>query len=283
MVRDVMCSWVKWFGLYFVPASLFVLTACQAPTTARPMVSQQELWQEQAAQEAMANEVRAQGGQPKRWQNLKGARKRFEEAAARIEKSGAEMCRTLGVEQKTGCYFFFEFDSRDETINAYADGKKIVVAGGMMRFIASDEELAMVMAHEMSHNLLSHPAANQTNALAGGFVGLLVDALASSQGMNTQGGFTKMGAQAGVLSYSSDFESEADYVGMYILANAGYDIRNVANLWRRMSVQDSKGIYTGQTHPTSPERFIALNKTVTEIEYKRQHRIPLVPEFKPQT
>ncbi len=264
-------------------ASLFLLAACKAPTTARPMVSQEELWQEQAAQEAMSNQVKAQGGQPQHWQNLKGSRKRFETAAARIEKSGAQMCRILGVEQKSGCYFFFDLDSRDESINAHADGKKIVVANGMMRFIASDEELAMVMAHEMSHNLLSHPEANQTNALAGGFVGLLADALVSSQGVNTQGEFTKMGAQAGVLSYSRDFESEADYVGMYILANAGYNIRNVANLWRRMSVQDSKGIYTGQTHPTNPERFIALNKTVTEIEYKRKHRMPLVPEFKPQT
>jgi len=265
----------------FVFSSLLMLSACQSPTTMRPEVTQAELMQEQAAQDAMVRQMQAQGGKPKSWKAMKGAQKRFEQVAERVEKSGADMCRKLGLQQH-GCYFSFKMATRDDKINAYADGEQIIVSQGMMRFIESDEELALVLSHEMAHNLLRHPASTKNNALAGGVVGLLADVLAASQGVNTRSAFTKMGAQAGVLTYSRGFESEADYVGMYIMAGAGYEIDDVANLWRRFSLQDPEGIYAGKTHPTNPERFVALNKTVTEIDYKRQHRMPLVPEFKPQ-
>jgi Zn-dependent protease with chaperone function len=265
----------------FAVIALLALSACVQPTAVTPHVTQAELAQEESAQAAMAEQVRMQGGNPQNWQRMRGAAAQFERVGKRVEEAAAQMCRTLGIAQQRPCYYYLEMESRDKSINAHADGEKVVVAGGMMRFVESDEELAMVMAHELAHNLLGHPQSTQQNAMIGGLVGTLADALASSQGINTQGGFGNLGANVAVLRYSPAFEHEADYVGMYIMANAGYDIRNAPDFWRRMSLQDPDGIYIRTSHPTNPERFIALNKTVTEINYKRKHRQALVPEFKP--
>ncbi len=268
-------------GLWPTVALLLVLSACQAPTTMAPGVTPQELARERAEQEAMVAKIKAQGGAPKPWKESPQMKKQLTRVAERVEKAGAEMCRALGIHLQRECYFYFSY-KRGKEINAYADGENIVVSTGMMAFIESDDELALVLSHEMAHNLLGHPDAATSNAMAGGVVGLLADALAASQGVDTRGQFSQLGAEAGVLRYSRGFEAEADYVGLYIMAAAGYDISNTPYFWRRFSVQDPDGIYGGRTHPSNPERFIALNKTVTEINYKRHHRLPLIPEFQPQ-
>ncbi|NBO18897.1 MAG: peptidase M48 Ste24p, partial [Proteobacteria bacterium] len=109
-------------------------------------------------------------------------------------------------------------------------------------------------------------------------LGVAVDALAGSQGYGTNGEFTKMGASAGVLRYSAPFELEADYVGMYIMARAGFDITQAPGLWRRMSLENPQGIYNSTTHPTHAERFVALNKTINEITSKKKIGMELLPE-----
>lgn len=262
---------------------LFALTACQQPRTVAPNITQEELAAEQQEQQRMTDEIKRQGGLPKNWKTPAGARKQFNAVAERIETAGAVVCRHIGFDPEQGCYFDFEMKTSDDKVNAYADGKKIVIAGGMMRFVESDDELAMVMAHEMAHNLLGHVNSNTQNAMGGWLIGLALDVAAASQGINTQGGFGQIGSNAGLLSYSSAFEAEADYVGMYIMANAGYDIRDVAHLWRRMSIANQDAIYVSTTHPSNASRFVMLNKTVTEIEYKKKHNLPLLPDFKPQT
>ncbi len=272
---------MKRLAVLIIP--LLLLAACSQPRTMTPNITQDELSAEQNEQQRMTDEIKRQGGLPKNWKTLHGTKKQFEAVGERIESAGAVVCRHIGFDPERGCYFAFEMDTRDESVNAHADGKKIVVAGGMMRFVKSDNELAMVMAHEMAHNLLGHVESNRRNSMGGMLFGLVLDVAAATQGVNTQGGFGELGGNVGLLSYSSAFESEADYVGMYIMANAGYDIHNVAHMWRRMSIANSDAIYVSTTHPSNSERFVMLNKTVTEIEYKQKHHFPLLPDFKPQT
>lgn len=269
---------IKFFKniIFFMLCSCLV--ACQAPTSYAPELSPEEIKAEQVSQQLMVDEINARGGQPKAWKNRKNMRKQFETVGERIEKAGAEICVGLHL-QKNGCRYYFQL-TPDWEINARADGKNIIVNTGMMRFVESDDELAAVMAHEFAHNLMGHMEAQKKNATFGKILGLAVDAIADSQGLNTGGEMTKAGTEIGVLTYSVDFEKEADYVGLYVLARAGYDVKSAPNLWRRMSIEDPEGIYGSETHPSNPERFVALQKAIHEIDYKRKHRLSLLPDFK---
>ena len=159
-----------------------------------------------------------------------------------------------------------------EVVNAFADGKRIMVAAGMMRFATSDDELAVVVGHEIAHNLMAHLDKQRGNAA----IGFVFDLLFAGLGVNTQGAFSNMAAAA----YSSEFEAEADYVGLYLTARAGFPIAEAPDFWRRMGVAHPGSIKSSHmaSHPATPERFLALDLTVKEINEKRAAGTPLIPE-----
>lgn len=257
---------------------LIFFTACQAPTSYSPELTKQEVDKEALYEQSVVDAVKARGGNPKSWRNHKNMRGQFEEVGERIEKAGAELCVQAHL-QKNGCYYYFKL-SRDEDINSKSDGKNIIIFTGMMRFVENDDELAVVMAHEFAHNLMGHVKMQSQNAAYGKILGMALDALAGSEGLSTDGEISKTGEEMGTATYGIDFEKEADYVGMYVVARAGYDMSKAGNLWRRLSIEEPEGIYNSVTHPSNPERFVALQKTIYEINYKRQHHLPLLPDFK---
>lgn len=157
-------------------------------------------------------------------------------------------------------------------VNAYADGKKIFITKGMMRFASEDRELAMVIGHELGHNTMGHLDKKKTNVL----LGALVDGLAAAYRINTQSAFSKAGASA----YSQDFEAEADYVGLYYLARAGYETAGAANFWRRMAAENPGSIKNthSASHPATTERFLALELVSSEVKGKQAAGASLVPD-----
>ena len=168
----------------------------------------------------------------------------------------------------------------DDVKNAYADGKNIVVYKGMMDFFKSDEEIALVVSHELAHNAMKHIDAKQKNATIGGIFGLLLDVAAAAGGINTNGDFTRLGSGLAGNAFSVEFEQEADYVGLYFMKKAGYDIDNAAGFWRRMAINNSQAITMKSSHPTTPERFVAIESTVKEIKSKQEKGESLTPELK---
>ncbi len=164
-------------------------------------------------------------------------------------------------------------------INAYADGEKIVITRGMTRFANNDTEIALVVSHELAHNTMNHIGKLKQNAMAGSLGGLVIDSLLGAAGVNTGNQFSQLGAQAGQQRYSVSFEQEADYVGMYYLARAGFLTSGVADFWRRMATEGQASIDVRTSHPTSAERFIAIERTHAEIEQKKRSNAPLVPNF----
>jgi predicted Zn-dependent protease len=80
--------------------------------------------------------------------------------------------------------------------------------------------------------------------------------------------------------YSKEFEAEADYVGLYLMARAGFAIEDTPNFWRRMAIAHPGSVKRGlaASHPPTPERFLALEKTVEEIDAKRARSEALLPE-----
>ncbi|HYE52305.1 MAG TPA: M48 family metallopeptidase [Azospirillaceae bacterium] len=169
-----------------------------------------------------------------------------------------------------------------QELNAYADGENIFITRGMMRFLPEDKELALVVAHELAHNSEGHIDAKRTNAMAGAAGGLLLDVLAAAAGVNTQGAFSDAGARAASQAYGVEFEQEADYVGMYFLSRSGYPMDGVEDVWRKMAAEHPESIYSRNSHPTAPERFLAIGSARSEISTKRTGGAALMPNRKPQ-
>ena len=182
--------------------------------------------------------------------------------------------QSLLVTPDKSCAYPVVLGDGDE-VNAYADGKQVVIQRGMMRFATSDTELALVISHEIAHNSMSHVRSKMTNYALGTVVDLAAQILL---GIPTQGLFGKLAGNA----YSQDFESEADYVGLYIMAQSGGDIDNAPQFWRRMATLSPNAIKSSHlaSHPATPERFVALEETVKEIKAKKAAGKPLVPNLK---
>lgn len=255
-----------------------LLTACATPITQRPQFSPAELAQEQAIQ----HEAAIENPFPPIIEPVhpnKSMRNRLQAVAERISPQATKLCYEMqGTNVK--CNFNIELKGT-KGVNAYADGETVVFSGPMMEFARDDTHLAFVMAHELAHNMMRHIDSQKGNVVVGSILGALVDTAAATQGMNTQGGFSQIGANHAALRYSPEFEQEADYVGLYILARAGYDIDKAPYFWRAFSQYDPQGVYARSTHPSNPERFVAMNKTIAEIRAKERQKQPLTPNVMP--
>ena len=156
-------------------------------------------------------------------------------------------------------------------INAFCmPGGKIAFYTGILdRLQLSDDEVAMVMGHEIAHALREHArermgksavtngAARIGGALAAGIFGIdprLTDGLARG------------GANLLTLEFSREDESEADLVGMELAARAGFDPRAGVTLWQKMSAA-SKGAPPQwlSTHPSGKTRIAEIEKNLPKV------------------
>jgi hypothetical protein len=186
---------------------------------------------------------------------------------------------TLSVTPRTTCaYQFYVVDAAD--INAAADGRTIIVNRGLLRFVRSDEELALILGHELAHNAMRHIESMQTNAMMGTIGGAVLDVLAAAGGVNTGGAFADAGGDLGRMMFSQQFESEADYVGLYFTARAGFDISSAEQFWRRMAAENPRSIRFAYTHPNTAERYLGLAATRDEIALKLSSGAPLQPNIR---
>jgi|TARA_Y100000031_G_C8196871_1_gene374132 hypothetical protein len=169
----------------------------------------------------------------------------------------------------------------DQIINAFADGKRTIITQGIAEYTKDDNELALVIGHELAHNNRDHIDKKKVNTLLAGLVGFALD-MASASGGGYYGGptytekFMKLGAQV----FSVQFEQEADYAGLYYAARAGFDVTNANEFWTRMGAKNPSAIAHNSTHPATAKRFVALRAALKEIENKRKSNLPIMPNEK---
>jgi len=195
-----------------------------------------------------------------------------------IKRDGEKITKT--VEKEDICEYPIILDYESNDINAYTDGQKIVFSKGIMNFAKNDTEIALVASHELAHITMGHMDKKLQNAWIGGIGGFILDVAAVSAGVSSGGDITRLGASIGASTFSVEFEQEADYVGMYYLARAGYSTANVGDFWRRMSIDSPSNMTLRTTHPTSPERFLAIKRTHEEIQKKIANKQKLIPNMK---
>ena len=171
----------------------------------------------------------------------------------------------------------------DKTANAFAlPGGKMAVYTGIFPVAKTEAGLAAVMGHEVVHALARHGAERMsqgqlTNA-ALGVAGAVIGAGSDNSllGQTTMAALG-VGAQVGVLlPFSRKHESEADYVGILMAADAGYDPRESIGLWERMAQLSGGG---GQaeflsTHPSHGTRIDQLKAWMSEAMAIYQMRTP---------
>lgn len=131
--------------------------------------------------------------------------------------------------------------SGQRTLSAKANRQRIRVNRGLIEFFGSDDELAFVLAHEMSHLILAH-----------------ADRLDEKD--------------------RRDLELEADYLGLYILARAGFDTSQAIGGVHRLYGTFSSALKNHPHYPPEAVRFAALRASKQEIDDKQARGETLLPE-----
>jgi predicted Zn-dependent protease len=154
----------------------------------------------------------------------------------------------------------------DKQVNAFCmPGGKIVFYYGILQQLQLDDnEVAMVMGHEIAHALREHARERmgKTMATRGG-----IEILSALFGLGNAGRMAAdMGGQLLTLKFGREDESEADLVGMELAARAGYDPRAGISLWNKMGAA-SKGAPPQflSTHPSGPTRISDMQANLPKV------------------
>jgi Zn-dependent protease with chaperone function len=155
-----------------------------------------------------------------------------------------------------------------DQVNAFCmPGGKIAVFSGLIRRLqTSDDELAMVLGHEMAHALREH--ARERIAKSEG-TGALLSLGAQLFGLGQLGNYAaNIGTQLLTLKFSRDEEIEADLVGLEMGARTGFDPHAAVSLWEKMARVAGSGGGTAflSDHPSGPDRLRRLQENIPRVE-----------------
>jgi predicted Zn-dependent protease len=187
-----------------------------------------------------------------------------------VERIGARLVAAVPARfrQPAFRYSFDVVNARE--INAFAlPGGPMFLNRGMLQAARTDDEVAGVMAHELSHVILRHGTLQaakaqkfQLGAIAGQVLGSIVG--------GRKGQVIAQGSQIGLgtyfLKYGREYEREADLLGAQIMARAGYDPRQMANMFRTIQQQGGgQGPEWLSDHPDPGNRYAAINREAATL------------------
>jgi len=190
----------------------------------------------------------------------------------RIAKAAETFLAETGQRDKIKNYKWeFNLIQDDKSVNAWVmPGGKAAVYSGILPYTQDETGLAVVLGHEVGHALADHGNERMSDALLAQMGGIALSVALSSQTQQTKELFmTVYGAGATVgflLPYSRLHESEADRIGLTLMARAGYDPRQAIPFWERMSKQEGKASPPQflSTHPAPETRIADIKKYLSE-------------------
>jgi len=168
--------------------------------------------------------------------------------------------------------FKWEFNLVDNKAkNAFClPGGKVVVYTGILDVAKNDDQLATVMAHEVAHALARHGAERMSSAMVQQGIQVLGNVVLQSTAPQYTNVFNQaygIGSQVGVmLPYGRLQENEADEIGIYLMAKAGYNIDEALNFWQNMSAGKKETNEFFSTHPSSSTRIKNINRVINDIK-----------------
>ncbi len=154
-----------------------------------------------------------------------------------------------------GCAFAVSIDP-SHALDAYADGKAVGLSQALVAFTRDDDELALVIGHELAHNILKHKA--------------LLDAAHVKRGL-----LASFGKNADAIRKT---EQEADVMALYLMARSGYETTKAPTFWARFGAKTGAGIFSDGTHLRTRARVTLAETVIAEIGAKRARGAPLTPD-----
>jgi Peptidase family M48 len=156
-------------------------------------------------------------------------------------------------------YYFKVVNARD--INAFAlPGGPMYVNRGMIEAARTEGEMAGVMAHEISHAALRHGTAQATKGQKYGLLAGIAGIAGTIFGGPGVGQLAQAPFAVYLLKFSREYETEADVLGAQIMARAGYDPRDLANMFRTIEQRGGGGGGFLSDHPSPSDRFARINR-----------------------
>ena len=186
-----------------------------------------------------------------------------------LARCGNAIKNVAGVDE-----FEWEFTVLDsDTKNAFClPGGKVAVYSGIMDDMNNEAELAFVVAHEIGHAIARHGGEKMTRSILQSVGAVLVSSVFESELIDAVYG---TGTELGVmLPYSRSNESEADAIGLILMARAGYDPSASYTFWKRFTNNgegSSKLEAILSTHPCDSDRIAAMeeNQPAARAEYEK--------------
>ena len=145
-------------------------------------------------------------------------------------------------------------------------GGKVFVYSGLFRYAANEDELAVVVAHEVAHALRSHGIKGAQRQQKAGLIGALLQVGMGVAGVNQNTAQTvtqvyRQGATLGYLRpHSREQELEADSIGLMLMAKAGYDPRAALSFWNKFGRSGQRIPEYLSTHPNPGHRIANLKR-----------------------
>jgi predicted Zn-dependent protease len=164
----------------------------------------------------------------------------------------------------------------DPAVNAWCmPGGKVVVYTGLLKVTQNEDALAVVMGHEIAHAIANHGNERMSQGLLAQTGAVAVDVALSQKPQETRDLFNNaygVGANLGaLLPFSRLHESEADEIGLILMAMAGYNYEEAVPFWQRMA--QAGGAAPPQflsTHPSSSTRIENLKKVMPKAKFYAQ-------------
>ena len=151
------------------------------------------------------------------------------------------------VQPRRACGYEVQLNPSDE-LNARADGRRLFISTALAGFAENDDELAVILGHELAHHVLRHRAWSETGGAA---------RQANDEALAAEGG-------------AGGAEQQADRVGLYLLARAGFDPAVAAPFWPRFGESNWRVRFPQIGHASAGSRALALEQVQREIEAKRR-------------
>ena len=167
------------------------------------------------------------------------------------------------------CAYSIELGNSDN-VNAYNDGRRVLITRGMMNFATNDSELAYVLAKEMAHNSLNHARVQRTTGTAGAIIDNLI---------RIRPDMATMSGMSGMKPMPQTMDAAADTLSLYMVARAGYDIDAAPRFWERLASQYPPSALNAYTalHPATSYRLSVMDKIIVDVKGKQARRQPLLP------
>lgn len=198
---------------------------------------------------------------------------RDEQVRSYVESVGRRLVTSIPSEfQHSEFQYYFKVVNASD-INAFAlPGGPMYVNRGMIEAARTEGEMAGVMAHEISHVALRHGTAQATKGQKYGVLAGIAGIAGTIFGGPGVGQLAQAPFAVYLLKFSREYETEADVLGAQIMARAGYDPRDLANMFRTIEQQGGGGGGFLSDHPSPNDRYARINREAQSLRINASNR-----------